>query len=90
MKSSNPSIYAALRMNKDETLLVVINLSDKPLTDYTLALEDAVLKDGTYGMETELGDASGQDPEVTDGVFKNYKPIDKLNPFSTLIVKLQP
>ena len=40
VKSNNPGIYAALRMDENETVLVVINLSDKPITDYTLALED--------------------------------------------------
>lgn len=98
VKSNNPSVYAALRMDDDETILVVINLSGQPITDYALTLKDKVLADGVYGAESLLGVeqvqggalSASKGPEVTRGVFENYKPINELNPFSTLIVKLQP
>jgi glycosidase len=90
VKSNDSSVFAALRVDGNETLLVVINLSDESITDYTLTLEDMVLTDGTYGAETLFGDAQVKGPSVTRGIFQNYRPINELNPFSTLIVKLQP
>jgi glycosidase len=90
VKSNNPGIYASLRMDNEEAVLVIINLSDQPITDYALSLKSAVLTDGTYSVEWLFGMGQAKGPEVTRGVFENYKPVDELNPFSTLIVKLQP
>jgi glycosidase len=90
VKSNNPAVYAALRMDKNETILVVINLSGQRIADYELTLKDEVLADGTYGAKSLFGEDQVQGPEVTRGVFEDYKPISELNPFSTLIVKLQP
>lgn len=90
VKSNDPSVYAALRVGGDEILLVVINLSDKSITDYNLTLEDMVFTDGTYWAETLFGNAQTQALEVTRGIFQNYKPVNELLPYSTLIVKFQP
>jgi hypothetical protein len=68
----------------------VINLSDQSISDYKLTLKDEVLIDGTYTAESLFGDDQVQGPEVTRSVFKDYKPLNELNPFSTLVVKLQP
>ncbi len=90
VQSSVPQIYASLRMDKDETILVLINLSDKTISDYGLTLTDQVLMDKTYSVETLLGNEGVQGPEVTGGNFQNYKPIKELSPYSTLIVKFTP
>jgi alpha-amylase len=90
VRPSDPGIYAALRVDQGETILVLVNLSDKPITDYTLKLEDAILADGTYGTESLFGEEQAKGPQVTRGGFQNYKPVNELKPFSTLIVKLQP
>jgi glycosidase len=85
--SGNSALYAALRMNKEETVLVLINLSDQPISDFGLTLKDAVLTDGTYKAETLVGGEQVEGPEVTGGAFQNYKLIKEISPYSTLIVK---
>jgi alpha-amylase len=90
VKSGHPSVYAAMRMEDDETILIVINLSNQVITNYKLTLKDKILADGIYGVESLYGEGQVQGPEVTRGVFKDYKPLNELNPFSTLIVKLEP
>jgi hypothetical protein len=77
-------------MEDDETVFIVINLSNQVITNYKLTLKDKILADGIYGVESLYGEGQVQGPEVTRGVFKDYKPLNELNPFSTLIVKLEP
>lgn len=90
VKSDSPNVFAALRVDKDEILLVIVNLSDQTVDDYGLTLQDAVLADKTYSVETVFGDAQAQGLEATRGVFENYEPMTELPPHSTFIVKFQP
>ncbi|PWB70168.1 MAG: hypothetical protein C3F07_17730 [Anaerolineales bacterium] len=86
--SNNPSVYAALSVDENEVVLTLINLSDQPITDYALTLGEPALTDGTYHTEILFGGEQVQSPDVSGGVFNNYKPKNELNPYSTLIVKL--
>lgn len=90
VKSDSRNVYAALRVDEDEILLVIVNLSDQAVDDYGLTLQDAVLADETYSVETVFGGQRAQGPEVTRGAFKNYEPMTELPPHSTFIVKFQP
>jgi len=60
---SNPGIYAAILTDKTETLLVLVNLTDKVITDYALTLEDAGLVESAYSVETLFGAGQANDPE---------------------------
>ena len=94
IETENSGVYAILCTDKNETLLVLANLAGQPITEYALTLKDAVvLPSGTYSAERLFGNEQTLTPkgiQVTQGLFQNYKPVDKLNPFSTLIVKLRP
>jgi len=90
IETGNTGIYAILCSDRDETLLILANLTGQPVTDYSLTLKDLTLTDGTYNTETLFGEGQVQGLQVTQGIFQNYKPISELKPFSTLIVKLQP
>lgn len=83
-------MYAALRVDEDEILLVIVNLGDQAVADYGLTLQDAVLADKTYIAETLFGGQQAQGPQVTRGIFENYKPLTELPPHSTFIVKFHP
>ncbi len=90
LETGNSNLYAALRADQNETILVLINLTDRPISDYNSTLEDSLLSDGTYGAESLLGDGQVEGPTVSRGVFTDYKPIGTINPYFTLIVKLIP
>ncbi|MBK9927654.1 MAG: DUF3459 domain-containing protein [Anaerolineales bacterium] len=90
IETGNSGVYAILCVKESETLLVLANLTDQPIKEYALTLKGAVLADGTYSVESLFGAEQVKGPAVTRGVFENYKPVDELNPFSTLIVKLLP
>jgi glycosidase len=90
VQSTNPGVYAALRKDDNETLLIAINLSDQSITDYALSLNEAILEDKAYGAVALVGADQVQGPQAARGVFQNYKPVTELAPYSTLIVKFQP
>ena len=98
LQTGNPGVYAILRMDNRETMLVLANLTNNSIYDFALSLSDKVLMDGIYKAEVlfESGPVEGgalsasKGPQVIGGNFQNYKPIKELSPYSTLIVKFSP
>ncbi|MBE2269933.1 MAG: alpha-glucosidase C-terminal domain-containing protein [Anaerolinea sp.] len=87
--SGSRAVYAFLRQHADETVLVVINLSDDPVTDYALSL-----RRGTLGeVEDEVifgeGDAAALIANA-EGGFDSYVPLPELAPYSTIVIRLTP
>ena len=46
MPVDNDDLYAFLRRTADQTLLVLVNLSEEPITDYRFCLQDGGLAAG--------------------------------------------
>lgn len=90
VRSSAPEVYAALRVLDDEVILILVNLSDKPISDFRLTLSNGVLQDKTYTANTLLGDQQVAVLDVNGGKFENYKPMNELGPYTTLIVQFNP
>ena len=90
IETGNPGVYAILCLDKDEILLVLANLKDQSLSEYALTLTGTSLSDSTYEPATLFGNEQVQPLAVTQGGFKNYKPVSALQPYSTLIVQFQP
>ncbi len=83
-------VYAFLRHTAVETLLVIINLSDKQTTNYTLSLESGPL---VTGMEAAvlLGEGTAVPPIISaNGGVADYTPLVALPPHSTFIISLTP
>jgi glycosidase len=87
---NNPGLYAILRMDENESFLVLANLGNETISDYALTLTDAVLTDNTYKAKTLFGSEQAQPVQVTAGIFQDYKPVSELSPYSMLIIELQP
>ncbi|NLG26892.1 MAG: DUF3459 domain-containing protein [Chloroflexi bacterium] len=85
------AVYASLRWTEREHILVLINLSSSPVSDYALTLDSGPL---TRRMQPALllGEATTlRAPRISAaGGFKNYQPIESLPPRSTWILQLQP
>lgn len=87
-ESSSRAVYSFVRYTADETLLVVINLSDDTVSDYTLTLAQGPFT-GASEIEVLLGDGALSAPNYNDdGGFDAYTPLPELAPFSTIVVKL--
>jgi len=87
---ASPGIYAYLRHGAGETVLVVANLTDGPISDPSLTLPDGPLC-GTPRADVLLGAASADAPVVTGtGGFSGYVPVDHLDPRQVVVVRLSP
>jgi alpha-amylase len=81
-------LYAALRHDHDETLLVLINPSDREVTNYGLLLPVGPLSDETEATLI-FGEGLPEPPVVSaSGGFDDYRPLASLPPQSTFIIVL--
>jgi alpha-amylase len=88
--SSDPAIYAILRSGPDEDILALVNLSDKPVTNYTLSLDAGPLK-GAYSLKALYGE--GQFAEIqsnSKGGLTKYQPVPTLPANGRYLLQLQP
>jgi glycosidase len=82
------SVYALLRHHNGETLLVLANLSARPVDRYGLLLESSPLR-GTLTAEDLLGAGPLTPPQVdAQGGFSDYRPVENLEPFATYLILL--
>jgi hypothetical protein len=81
-------LYASLRYDDDELLLVLINPSRRDVTEYSLALPDGPLP-ATSTAKLLFGEGELSSPEVNgNGGFDQYVPLATLPPQSTFIIDL--
>lgn len=90
VETSEHAVYAFLRHSDEETLLVVLNLEDDPLDDYTLSLAAGPLPANAQVFSL-YGEGELSSPTVNDaGGFDSYRPLATLPPFSTFVIQIQP
>ena len=89
LRASIPSIYAILRTEGSETILVLINLSGETLKDFSLGAIGTQLKNGTYQLETIFGSGTAQPLTINAGKLSSYQPLAGLPPYSTTIFILK-
>lgn len=88
--SSDPAIYSILRVSQEEAILVLVNLSGDPVSDYWLDLDVSSLVEGTYIPAAIYGEGVFSPLETNDpGGFSEYAPLPSLPPYSTYILQLQ-
>lgn len=88
VESASDNVYSMIRQSESETVLVVINLDDEPVTDYALSLESGTLSQG-MGVSWMFGTGDLSSPSINaDGGFADYLPLAELPPHSTFIIQL--
>lgn len=89
LKSSDHKVYSFIRQSSDEAVLVVINLSDTAISDYTLGVTKSKLTGDLKGTVL-FGNQSAEAPKLGDGgAIADYTPLATLAPYSTTIIQLQ-
>jgi glycosidase len=73
------SVYGLLRVDKDEKILVLINLDGKPISDYALDWNESGLTSGT--LTPLMG--------TTDPSTVSAQPVPELAPFTTYIFQVK-
>ena len=82
-------VYSYLRYGEGETLLVVVNLSDKAVSDYKLTLAAGPLS-GAPGALMLLGDGQPDAPTINaGGGFDAYVPLLTLPPYGAFVIQLK-
>lgn len=81
-------LYAFLRHSDNETLLVLINLSGEPISDYSLSLPEGPLSEGS-ASEVFTGVPVNAPTVNANGGFDGYVPLAELAAYGTYIVQLK-
>jgi glycosidase len=87
--AGNNALLAFLRISQEEVVLVIVNLSDKAVSDYSLALKQGSLT-GDYTAYYLLG--TGELPALTanaSGGFDAYQPLAEIPAYGSFIIQLQ-
>lgn len=89
--SQDISLLSYLRSSPDELVLVLVNLGQKPTSDYNLSLKDGQLK-GAYQASYLYGGAGGLPPLTANaaGGFDAYHPLPEIPAGEILLVQLTP
>jgi alpha-amylase len=89
VESTSNAIYSFIRDSPEETLLVLINLSDETVSDYELDMDSGSLSDIT-AANMLLAEGEVTVPTVnSEGGFSAYVPVAELDPYSTTVVQLE-
>lgn len=87
VEASDRAVYAFVRQSNDETLLVIHNLNDDPVSDYTLALPEGVQMADSAPLDL-FGEAEIEAP--TGEAMTDYTPVTELDGQSTYVIQLRP
>jgi glycosidase len=89
VKSKNTDVFASLRSNNDESIIIVVNLSSEPVGNYELSLDESNLKQGDKDIIPLMG--ASEEVNLTidqSGGFAEFKPLEEIPPYSSLILFL--
>ena len=89
IETSNTGIYAALRSAGNQNILVVVNLTDKSISDYELSLRESPLPDGTIPARSLFGTIEAIPVTVSGGGFSGYRPVPELLPYQSYLFELE-
>ena len=88
LQGANTNIYAFLRYDSREALLIVVNFSKEAVTDATLTLAESPLR-GDFKVETLLGTTGAASLSLDgNGGTAGYQPFAELPPLSSHILRL--
>lgn len=90
LNSSESTLFASLRIEEDEIILVLINLSDKSINSYNLSAKNLPLTSGKYHATRLFGTGQLNDLTLSNSEISGYQPLTELPPHSTSILQLQP
>ncbi len=88
LETGNPGVYAAIRSNANENILVLVNLTGTPISEYTLSLKEQLLSDGSFSPRSLMDTTPATSLTVTGEIFTDYKPLSELPPYQAYLFQL--
>ncbi len=89
LETGNAGVYAIMRHDKSENILVVINLKGASISNYALSLKEKLVSSGTRSILSLIDTTTATPVSVNDGTFTDYKPISELPPYQAYIFQLK-
>ena len=84
-------LFACLRTSADESVLVLVNLTNAPIRDHKLSISSSALQPGEYSAVSLLDETPLEALTVfEDGRIYNYIPVSEIPPYATFMMQLQP
>jgi glycosidase len=91
LDAGNRGLFASLRVDEAEAILVLVNLTDASITDYALSLDSSPLRAGQYTLIPLFGDGSLSSLSVSEGGrVADFMPLAEVPAYTTLILNLVP
>lgn len=89
VNTGSGGLYSILRESEEETVLILINLSEETISDYALSLESSGLSAGSYSPSIILGEGTALPVTINSaGGFFQYTPFPEIPAYTTVIIKL--
>jgi glycosidase len=89
VETDSNAVFAIMRSFGDDRILIVANLKDEPVSDYSLSLATSILETGSTTPEVLFGNITPNSLSVTSDGFSNYQPTANLGPYQTIILSLK-
>jgi glycosidase len=89
LETGHSGVYAVLRHDDREAILVLVNLTREPITQYALNLRENILPDGSLNPTSLLDSAAIEPVNVEDGVFAEYRPLVELPPYQAYLLQIR-
>jgi glycosidase len=91
VSSSNPGVFASLRLSADEAILVILNLTASHVSECRLSASTSHLLPGRYSAESLMQPVSFNELGVgTNGTFAGFGIGPDIPVHGTLIIRLVP
>jgi len=88
--TGNDALYGILRVSQQEAVLVLVNLSGEPVTNYALNVSQSSLAKRSYTPLTILGEGEFAPLSTgSSGGVSGYVPVAEIPPYATFIFQLQ-
>lgn len=90
VKDDHRRVYSFVRVTDEETLLVLVNLSQEPVTEYTLTLTEGPFQAGIQPtLLLGTGETSAPTANARGG-FAAYRPVEALPAYGSVIIQYRP
>ena len=87
-ESDSNKLVAYVRASTDETVLVLINIDDQPVRDYSISLGTGLLS-GEYEVQSLLDETTFSSLLANEpGGFDDYIPLEEIPPYSVYVLQL--
>ncbi len=89
--TNNPAVFASLRLDPHETLLILANLKGQAISGYNLTLARSGLQPGNVSLVPIFGSGTYNNLSIgSNGAINGLTPLPELPPYSMMILKLLP